>query len=178
MSISLYVGAKVRIRARAGVEPSLRGRLGVVESIDHDEDFVIVGFSDNDPDGPDSYSFRPWDLVPAYEPWKIRDLQNAAHALACHKGWWEKPRELPELLALIHSEISEALQAYRDGMPVGNRWETRPDGKPEGVAVELADAVIRIFDLCEYFGIDLEEVLWAKMDYNRTRPKRHGGKRV
>lgn len=48
------------------------------------------------------------------------------------------------------------------------------DGKPEGIAVELADAVIRIADLCGALGIDLEEVIAKKMGYNESRPYRHG----
>ena len=46
--------------------------------------------------------------------------------------------------------------------------------KPEGVAVELADAVIRIADLCGYLGIDLDAVISEKMAYNETRPFKHG----
>lgn len=48
------------------------------------------------------------------------------------------------------------------------------DAKPEGVAVELADAVIRIADLCGYLGIDLDTVISEKMAYNETRPFKHG----
>lgn len=48
--------------------------------------------------------------------------------------------------------------------------------KPEGVAVELADAVIRIADLCGHLGIDLEEVIEIKMAYNEGRPYKHGKK--
>lgn len=46
--------------------------------------------------------------------------------------------------------------------------------KPEGVAVELADAVIRIADLCGHLGIDLEAAIDLKMAYNETRPFKHG----
>ena len=48
--------------------------------------------------------------------------------------------------------------------------------KPEGVAVELADAVIRIADLCGHLEIDLEEVIEIKMAYNEGRPYKHGKK--
>lgn len=48
--------------------------------------------------------------------------------------------------------------------------------KPEGVAVELADAVIRIADLCGHLGIDLEEVIEIKMAYNEGHPYKHGKK--
>ena len=46
--------------------------------------------------------------------------------------------------------------------------------KPEGYAIELADAVIRIADLCGYMGIDLEAAIREKMAYNATRPHKHG----
>ena len=49
-------------------------------------------------------------------------------------------------------------------------------GKPEGIAAELADAVIRSADLCGALGIDLEEVISEKMKYNEGRPYRHGKK--
>ena len=49
--------------------------------------------------------------------------------------------------------------------------------KPEGVAVELADCVIRILDYCGHAGIDIEEAIRIKHEYNKSRPYRHGGKR-
>ena len=49
--------------------------------------------------------------------------------------------------------------------------------KPEGVAVELADCVIRILDYCGHAGIDIEEASRIKHEYNKTRPYRHGGKK-
>ena len=107
----------------------------------------------------------------------IKALIEESHSIAVEKGWWDSPkREIPELLALIHSEVSEALEAYRIG-EVDVMWYT-DDGKPEGVVVELADTVIRIADLCGEFGLDLEGALTEKMAYNRTRPRRHGNKRV
>lgn len=48
--------------------------------------------------------------------------------------------------------------------------------KTEGIPSELADTVIRIFDLCGYYGIDLETAILEKMKYNKVRPYRHGGK--
>lgn len=104
----------------------------------------------------------------------INATQIAVHKTATEKGWWEKPRPVPECLCLIHSEISEALEEYRKGYAAVTY--NGEGNKPEGMPVELADAVIRIMDLCEYLSIDLAAAIKAKMAYNETRPYRHGGK--
>lgn len=121
------------------------------------------------------------------------------------KGW-HKPQDrddgtfrdasVAERLCLIHSEISEALEAVRDKNPhvyyshtteeYGSCISDQPElqwpdysvtlGKPDGLGVELADAVIRIGDLCEILGIDLEECIQIKTEYNKGRAYRHGGR--
>ena len=50
--------------------------------------------------------------------------------------------------------------------------------KPEGIAVEMIDCVIRIFDFLSQNGIDIDKVMDLKMKYNETRPYRHGGKEI
>jgi NTP pyrophosphatase (non-canonical NTP hydrolase) len=107
----------------------------------------------------------------------IYDLQNEAHETAVEKGWWDDVdpvKSIPEKLALIHSEISEALEAYRDDQM--GYWQTE-EGKPEGFGVELADAIIRILDLAGALNISLEYCIESKMEYNKTRPHRHGNRR-
>lgn len=122
-------------------------------------------------------------------PMTLREFQREAHAIAVEKGWWDQERNIGEVVALIHSEISEALEEYRKYGPDGIkalRWvpvmtnDARYAGlsKPEGFFVELADAVIRIADLFERYGVSMEDVIRAKMAYNRTRPYRHGGKQA
>ena len=110
----------------------------------------------------------------------IKTLIEESHKTAIEKGWWDKSdRNIPELLALIHSEVSEALEEYREtGLEQLDKvWYTSTD-KPEGFTVELADVLIRIADLCGEFNLDLEDALKTKMEYNKTRPYRHGNKVV
>ena len=96
----------------------------------------------------------------------ITELQHEAHKIAVENGWYEEPRPPLELLALIHSEVSECVEAWRE-----------PTDRMESVAEELADTIIRILDAAEYWGIDLEQAIHAKMEVNRSRGHRHGGKR-
>lgn len=108
---------------------------------------------------------------------KISEVQKAVFKTALDKGWWDKPREVGTCLALIHSEISEAMEEARVH-PVDHKYKRVSDGKPEGFVVELADAVIRIMDLCEYYELDLEAAILEKMGFNESRPYRHGGKKA
>ena len=111
----------------------------------------------------------------------IKTLVKESHTTATEKGWWDLPdRNVPELLALIHSEVSEALEAYRDvGIEQLDKvWYDNANKKPEGFTIELADVLIRIADLCGEFNLDLEQALTEKMAYNKTRSYRHGNKVV
>lgn len=124
---------------------------------------------------------------------EINKFVREAHENAVKHGWWENPPSFGETVALCHSELSEALEEYRGGMPMAyvedssgdqfgswipeenpEKWEGK---KPEGVAVEMADCMIRIMD---WFGshpeLDLEAILAAKHAYNKGRSYRHDGK--
>jgi len=106
---------------------------------------------------------------------QIRDFVKKAHGMAKKKGWHETERTPLEIHALIHSEIAEATEQVREG---ASAFYANPQDrkKPEGEAVELADAVIRIADYFGKKGWDLERVIKKKMAYNASRPHRHGGK--
>jgi hypothetical protein len=109
----------------------------------------------------------------------IDEWAKAAHDLAVEKGWWDsEPTNLPERLCLVHSEISEALEEYRNGFAPASCTFEGPSRKPVGFGIELADAVIRILDICHHYGISMETCLAMKHEYNKTRPYRHGGKRA
>lgn len=97
---------------------------------------------------------------------QIKDLQAEVHSTARAKGWWDNPRNDGELIALCHSELSEALEALR-----------HPDDEKNNVGEEMADTVIRIMDFCEARNINLEEEILKKMEKNLGRPIRHGGKK-
>lgn len=104
----------------------------------------------------------------------LNELAKEIHENAVSHGWWEEARSFPEIIALVHSELSEALEEYRRNHGVTEVYGVT---KPEGVPIELADAIIRILDYCGYAGIDIVAALERKHEYNKTRPYRHGGKR-
>lgn len=90
---------------------------------------------------------------------------------AIEKGWWKGDRNDGEMIALMHSELSECLEALRHGNPPDSHI---PEFK--GSEAELADVIIRIMDYGAAKGLRIAEAIIAKSEYNKTRAYKHGGK--
>lgn len=91
---------------------------------------------------------------------------NTANGWICTKpDNWNEPYKIPAVLALITSETSEALEAFRKD-------------DIENFAEECADQIIRILDMTAGLGIDIDAAIAEKLEINKQRGFRHGGKRV
>lgn len=131
-------------------------------------------------------------------------LQESVAANNFEKGWRVRDEDMPlgtapkrpvsELIALLHSEVTEAFEAYRNNEP--ELWYEVPGssdtvnfeqkaadgsddivlGKPQGITSELADVIIRVLDMADELNLSLALAVIQKHRYNQTRPYRHGGK--
>jgi NTP pyrophosphatase (non-canonical NTP hydrolase) len=93
----------------------------------------------------------------------FKELQMLCHTKSVNNGWWQGTPNIPEKIALIHSEVSEALEGYRKDLPDAHIPHR------SSMEVELADAIIRIFDLAGYLSLDLDGAIMEKLRYNDQR---------
>ena len=91
----------------------------------------------------------------------LKEWGQTCHAIAKEKGFWDKERNVGEALMLIVSELAEAMEAHRKQDDANFREE-------------LADTFIRLFDLCEGLGVDIQSEIVKKSETNKNRPYRHG----
>jgi NTP pyrophosphatase (non-canonical NTP hydrolase) len=129
----------------------------------------------------------------------LNELRDEIHENAINHGWWEEERSFGEIIALCHSELSEALEEYRNGANPNQVICENRDSlckslfiagkkmrdcdeciayKPGGIGIELADCIIRILDYCGHAKINIEDAIKIKHEYNKTRSYKHGGKKI
>ena len=104
-------------------------------------------------------------------PLFINSLASKVHEIAEQKGWWEEDRNDGELIALMHSELSEALEGLRHGNPPSDHIPLY-----SAVEEEFADVIIRILDVSHKRGWKIGSAIVAKMEFNKNREYKHGKK--
>ena len=134
-----------QFRAGAPLRPVLSTRSANIRAVDYDLDLTALAKA-------------------------LNAGSTVIHAANIRAGWWSDPRtgkpvarNAFEVLALVHSEISEAVEAHRKGLP--------DDKLPDlpGIAVELADALLRILDTAAALGLPIGDVLARKARFNLIR---------
>lgn len=141
-----------------------------------------------------SYDIDGPDLTTEIRRECIRDMAAEVREVNEANGWFEENRTIGEGMALLHSEVSEAFEAWRKRGT--DRYETTTHTgmcalftqthecdcgavpKPDDYGSELADVLIRLLDQCDRDGVDLVAEFERKLAYNATRGYKHGGRAV
>lgn len=120
----------------------------------------------------------------------LTQLRDECYHNSKDHGFHDSPKSVGDDIALMHSELSEALEDYRSGHSPMEVWYETKEGdvetipplvnhqyfKPCGIPSELADVIIRVLDFSGKYNIDIESAVLEKMEYNKTRPYKHGKK--
>lgn len=99
----------------------------------------------------------------------LKEIQDECYQNALDHGFHNDSRSEAEEIALMHSELSEALEGLRHGNPSDDHIPNFTCAE-----AEYADTIIRILDTCKARNHNLIGALFAKMNYNRSRPYKHG----
>jgi len=117
---------------------------------------------------------------------RIKDFAQIVHRNAVDKGFYTYQEDpyvvggqklavnIDQKLVLVIGELIEGHEELRSARKVDEIYYREKDSKPEGFGMELADAVIRIFDLAEALDLDIEALMLEKHAFNTGRPFKHG----
>lgn len=103
---------------------------------------------------------------------EFQEMAAEVHQTTCENGWWDEERDDGRLIALMHSELSEALEALRNGNPTDEHCPAFSN-----LEIELADLIIRVMDFGCARDLRLAAAVVAKDAFNKTRGHHHGGKK-
>ena len=119
----------------------------------------------------------------------LSELQIAVHKNAVNKGFWDVSHNFGNDLMLVVSELGECIEAHRNNdfadidafneVLINETYDFETCFKKyvkDSVEDEMADAVIRLLDMAQGYGIDLQKHIELKMEYNKSREKLHGKK--
>jgi len=125
---------------------------------------------------------------------EIKDMAKQISEIAISKGWRDGEQNFAADIANFHDEISETWREHANNHDINEiyfkcnmtlqcmdyplKCETCKNAKPCGIPIELFDAISRILEACVYYGIDIEKAAKLKMEFNKSRPYRHGNKRA
>ena len=105
----------------------------------------------------------------------VKELCRTAYTESKRNGWHDEERNLGEMIALMHSELSEMLETLRKLDENGEIKESEKIPGFSALEEEAADLAIRLGDFSEHTGLRLEDAISAKLAHNRTRGYKHGG---